>query len=127
MKPRATDAHSKMQPAPDHANRTSIICDPSVLRPRFPIFSGEDKSETSFEVWKSDVKCAIREGTCSDALILQAIRTSLKGKARSLLLTLPNATPTEIIAKLEGVYGNIYPTEQLIQQFTELNKTRGRA
>ena len=87
VKPPATDAQSKVQPAPDHANRTSIICDPSVLRPRFPIFSGEDKSETSFEVWKSDVKCAIREGTCSDALILQAIRTSLKGKARSLLLT----------------------------------------
>ena len=127
VKPPATDAHSKVQPAPDHANRTSIICDPSVLRPRFPVFTGEDKCETSFDVWKSDVKCAISEGTCSDALILQAIRTSLKGKARSLLLTLPNATPSDIIAKLEGVYGNIYPTEQLIQQFYGAKQNEGES
>ena len=127
VKPPATDACSKVQPAPDHANKTNIICDPRVLRPRFPIFSGEDKCETSFEVWKSDVKCAISEGTCSDALILQAIRTSLKGKALSLLLTLPNANPTEIIAKLEGVYGNIYPTEQLIQQFYGAKQNEGES
>ena len=101
--------------APD---RTSIIYDPSSLRPRFPIFSGEPKSETSFDVWKFEVQCAMREGTCSEALILQSIRSSLKGKARSLLLTLPpKAGPSRIIDKLEGVYGNIYPSEQLIQQF----------
>lgn len=40
------------------------------------------------------------------------------GKARSLLLTLPtDATPAQILTKLDGVFGNIYPTEKLIQQF----------
>ena len=64
------------------------------------------------------MKCAIREGTCSNALIAQSIRSSLRGKARSLLLTLPGlATPDQMIWKLDGVYGNIYPSEQLIQQF----------
>ena len=34
------------------------------------------------------------------------------------MLTLPPKTgPSRIIDKLEGVYGNIYPSEQLIQQF----------
>ena len=96
----------------------SILYDSSVLRPRFPIFSGDDKSDVTFDVWKFEVKCAIREGTCSNALIAQSIRSSLRGKARSLLLTLPGlATPDLMIWKLEGVYGNIYPSEQLIQQF----------
>ena len=96
----------------------SILYDSSVLRPRFPIFSGDDKSDVTFDVWKFEVKCAIREGTCSNAWIAQSIRSSLRGKARSLLLTLPGiATPDQIIWKLEGVYGNIYPSEQLIQQF----------
>ena len=98
-------------------NRT-FICDPSFIRPRFPTFSGEEKSETSFEVWKNDVNCAIREGTCTESLILQAIRSSLKGKARSLLLTLHgDASPDQIVQKLEGVFGNIHPSEQLFQTF----------
>ena len=110
--PTGDKPHSR---APDN---TSIIYDPSSLRPRFPIFSGEPKSETSFDVWKFEVQCAIREGTCSEALILQSIRSSLKGKARSLLLTLPpKAGPNRIIDKLDGVYGNVYPSEQLVQQF----------
>lgn len=40
------------------------------------------------------------------------------GKARSLLLILQtDATPAQILTKLDGVFGNIYPTEKLIQQF----------
>lgn len=34
-----------------------------------------------------------------------------------MLLTLPtDATPAQILTKLDGVHGNIYPTEKLIQQ-----------
>jgi hypothetical protein len=41
-------------------------------------------------------------------MILQAIRSTLKGKARSLLLTLPmDATPDQILQKLDGIYGNM--------------------
>ena len=57
----------------------------SFVKPRIPIFSGEDKSEVSFDVWKYEVKCIIREGNYSDTILLQSIRGSLKGKARSLL------------------------------------------
>ena len=97
---------------------SAILVESSAVRPRFSVFSGEEKSETSFDVWKNDVQCALRDGGCSANIILQAIRSSLKGKARSLLLTLPtDATPEQILNKLDGVYGNIYPSEKLLQQF----------
>lgn len=81
-------------------------------------FQERKKCETSFDVWKNDVECALRDGACSPNIILQSIRSSLKGKARSLLLTLPtDATPAQILTKLDDVYVNIYPTEKLIQQF----------
>ena len=114
---------SQFQPA---EMRTSFVYDASNVRPRFTNFSGEEKSETSFEVWKNDVKCALRDGTASTGIILQAIRSSLKGKARSSLLTLPtDATPEQILQKLEGIYGNIYPSEKLLQQFYEAKQQDG--
>lgn len=88
------------------------------VHPRFSTFSGEEKCETSIEVWKNDVECVLRDGACFPNIILQSIRSSLIGKARSLLLILQtDATPAQILTKLDGVFGNIYPTEKLIQQF----------
>ena len=42
------------------------------------------------------------------------------------MLTLPtDATPEQIPQKLEGMYGNIYPSEKLIQQFYEAKQQDG--
>jgi hypothetical protein len=72
-----------------------------------PIFSGEEKSETSFDVWKLEVKCVLREGNYTGSSVLQAIRGSLNGKARSLKLSLSeHATAENIIDKLDGVYSS---------------------
>jgi hypothetical protein len=87
-------------------------------KPKLPIFSGEEKSETSFDVWNLEVKCVLREGNYTDSSVLQAIRGSLKGKARSLLLSLSeHATAENIIDKLDGVYGNVYSSEALLENF----------
>lgn len=92
-------------------------------KPRIPIFSGEEKSEVSFDVWKYEVKCIIHEKTYSDAILLQCIRGSLKGKARTLLLSLDEGvTPLGVIEKLEGVYGNVFTSETLLQQFYSENQ-----
>jgi hypothetical protein len=69
-----------------------------------PIFSGEEKSETSFDVWKLEVKCVLREGNYTGSSVLQAIRGSLKGKARSLLFLSEHTTAENIIEKLDGVF-----------------------
>jgi hypothetical protein len=46
-------------------------------KPKLPIFSGEEKSETSFDVWKLEVKCVLREGNYTGSSVLQAVRGSL--------------------------------------------------
>ena len=90
----------------------------SFSHPKIPVFTGEEKSEISFEVWKFEVKCILKEKNYSMPVILQAIRNSLKGKARGLLLSLSEeATPDDIIEKLEGVYGNVYDCETIMQNF----------
>ena len=89
------------------ALNTSNIQSSTVQKPRIPTFSGDQKGETTFKVWKFEVKCIIREGDYSDVVILQSIRSSLKGPARNLLLTLSeNATSWQILDKLEGVYSS---------------------
>ena len=53
-----------------------------------------------------------------DSLILQAIRKSLRGKSRDILLTLrESASPSIILNKLEGIYGNVSSNEVLLQRF----------
>ena len=107
----------------DIGNRTGVAANVTTVqtafsKPRIPLFSGEEKSEVTFDVWKFEVKCIIREGNYSEAVLLQCMRGSLKGKARSLLLSLPeDASPQQIIDKLEGVYGNVFSSEALLQKF----------
>jgi hypothetical protein len=48
------------------ALNTSNIQSSTVQRPRIPTFSGDQKGETTFKVWKFEVKCIIREGDYSD-------------------------------------------------------------
>ena len=93
-------------------------------KPKLPIFSGEEKSETSFDVWKLEVKCVLREGNYTGSSVLQAIRGSLKGKARTLLLSLSeHTTAKNIIDKIDGVYGNVYSRQALLEKlFKEIQQ-----
>ena len=87
-------------------------------KPKLHIFSGEEKSETSFDIWKLEVKCVLREGNYTGSSVLQAIRGSLKGKTRSLLLSLSeHATAENVIDKLDGIYGDVYSSEALLETF----------
>ena len=74
---------------------------------------------------KSSVICVLREGNYTGSSVLQAIRGSLKGKARSLLLSLSeHATAENIIDKLDGVYSNVqnvYSSEALFEKFCQIN------
>ena len=59
--------------------------------PKLPIFSGAEepqKGETSYEVWSFELKCLQKSAYLPKHLLLQAIRNSLKGTARSLLVPL---------------------------------------
>ena len=90
----------------------------SMRLPQLSFFSGEDqKGDVSFGVWKFELSCLIKENY-PDSLILQSIRKNLRGKAREILLTLgETAKPSDILNKLEGIYGNVSTSEVLLQQF----------
>lgn len=94
---------------------------PSPYVPKLPIFSGSEepqKGETPYEVWNFEVKCLKNSAYLPDHLLLQAIRNSLKGTARNMLVPLgEGATVDDILQKLDGFYGNVCTSENLIQSF----------
>ena len=79
--------------------------------PKFTVFSGEDpkpKKEASFEEWKYEVNCARKDKQYTESMIAQAIRKSLSGQAKRVILPLgTTATVEQMIEKLEGVFGNV--------------------
>ena len=77
--------------------------------PQLQFFSGEEQEgDVSFKVWKSELNRLIKESVYPDSFILQAIRKSLRGKSRDILRTLgESASPSIILNKLEGIYGNV--------------------
>ncbi|XP_052799847.1 uncharacterized protein LOC128231276 [Mya arenaria] len=91
----------------------------SVKVPKLPEFSGEAVvGGVEFDVWKYDLKCLLRSQVYPAHTILEAIRRSLKGKARLVLLHLGElATVGDILSELEGIYGNVHSTEKLKEQF----------
>ncbi|MCG7867590.1 MAG: hypothetical protein JAY74_14665 [Candidatus Thiodiazotropha taylori] len=99
---------------------TSYIAQP-YNAPKLPFFSGSEepsKGEVTYEVWSFEVKCLQNTPYLQESVLLQSIRTSLKGSARSLLVPLgEKATVTDILNKLDGFYGNVSSSETLIQTF----------
>ena len=90
----------------------------SMRLPQLSFFSGEDqKGDVSFEEWKFELSCLIKENY-PDSLILQSIRKNLRGKAREILLTLgETANPSDILNKLEGIFGNVSTSEYYFRNF----------
>ena len=69
-------------------------------------------------MWTFGLNCLIKASVYPDSLILQAIRKSLRGISRDILLTRgESASPSIILNKLEGIYGNVSSNEVLLLQF----------
>lgn len=95
--------------------------DKTCIYPKFMLFSGEDpkpKGEATFEEWKYEVCCALKDEVYKDYAIAQAIRKSLKAQAKRVLLPMgTTATVQEILDRLEGVFGNVATGESVLQEF----------
>ena len=87
--------------------------------PKLPQFSGEaQKGDSDFDVWRYDLTCLIHSGVYQQHILLEAIRQSLKGRARSVLLHLGElASVSDIMSELEAIYGNVATPEKLKEQF----------
>ena len=94
---------------------------PSPYVPELPTFSDfeeSQKGETTYEVWSLEVKCLQSSSVLPEPFLLQSIRNSLNGSARSILVPLgQNATVAAILAKYDGFYANVISSETLIQSF----------
>ena len=84
-------------------------------------FSGSEepqKGEVTYEVWSFEVKCMRNSKVVPEAILLQIMRNSLKGNARSLLVSLgEEATVSQVLDKLDGFYGLVSSSETLMQEF----------
>jgi len=89
--------------------------------PRVSSFSGEEptpKGEVSFKVWRYEIRSLLNDRVYPEALISQAIRKSLRGPASKVLLSLgEGAQIGAILHKFEGIFGNVYSGESIMQQF----------
>lgn len=89
---------------------------PSQL-PKIPFFSGDSKSDATYEVWRYEVECLYQESYSLD-VIQQAIRRSLKGEASRVVMHLgPVAPITSIVQKLDNMYGTVAEKEDILSEF----------
>lgn len=88
--------------------------------PRLSTFSGEagSKTDASFDLWKYEVTCILEGKLHPEESIRQAIRRSLKGQAARVAMHLgPTADSTDILGKLDGVYGSVEVGQALLSEF----------
>lgn len=117
--PLSTPGRRQLPSTPIRGPTSSLLHLPYGTRPNIPAFSGENKAgEVTFDVWKYDVKCLLSEGVYPASTIRQSIRNSLRGKARSTLVTMgEDVTPDSIIQKLESTFGNVCDKEAILEDF----------
>ena len=85
--------------------------------PKLPVFSGDKKGDTSYDLWRYEVKCLTKDEV-SPATILQSIRRSLRSGASRVLMRLgTDASIEEILHKFDSVYGIVDDNENLLSQF----------
>lgn len=99
--------------------------------PKLPTFSRTDepqKGEVKYEVWNFEVKCLQNSGQYPEHILLQAVRNTLKGLARSMLVSVGDkASLEDITKKLDGFFGNVASGETLMQSFYNDSQKEGES
>ena len=88
--------------------------------PKVSFFSGDPKAkaDTTFDLWKYEVTCLMKDGLHSREAVAQAVRKSLKGEAGRVAMRLgPSANIDTIIDKLECTYGIVETGEDIKTTF----------
>lgn len=94
--------------------------------PKISCFSGDgSKNDTTYDLWRYEVDCLIKE-KCKEEIIAQSIRRSLRGDAGKVAMRLgPGATVTQILDKMESVFGTIERGETIMEQFYSARQEKG--
>ena len=85
--------------------------------PKISCFSGDGKHDTTYDLWRYEVDCLIKE-KYSEGAIAQSIRRSLKGEAGSVAMRMgPDATIFQILDKMESIFGTVERGETIMERF----------
>ncbi|XP_060594793.1 uncharacterized protein LOC132749121 [Ruditapes philippinarum] len=88
---------------------------------KLPFFSGEVpplKGDVTYDVWRYETKCLLSDSSLTENICLQVIRKSLRGSARQVLIPLgEKATLSDILNKLDTLFGNVSTNESVMQSF----------
>ena len=124
-----TDSTGELQSA--LSSKATSVQDRPYNFSRFNNFSGEDpkpKKEASFEEWKYEVNCARGDPQNTESSIAQAIRKSLSGQAKRVILPLGiSSTVEEMMVKLEGVFGNVATGMSVLEEFYSTTQKQGES
>jgi hypothetical protein len=89
--------------------------------PKIPPFSGDEqpqKGDVSYSEWRFELRCLQNDPEVSESRLLQAIRRSLRGTARKMLIPLgEKATINEILNKLDALFSDISTNGMIMQEF----------
>ncbi|XP_077864102.1 modulator of apoptosis 1-like [Saccoglossus kowalevskii] len=84
------------------------------------------KDNVTFECWKYEVQCLLRDRVHSRKVLTQAIRKSVRGEAGQVVMGMGvDPTVEAIVAKLEGMYGVVDTGSALLQQFYNSKQESG--
>lgn len=89
--------------------------------PRIPQFSGDEppqKGDVSYKEWRFEVQCLVSDPDIKPNLLIQSIRRSLRGTAKTMLIPLgERATVKQILSKLDVLFGEISTNGMIMQEF----------
>ena len=106
---------------PKRPGDTSFNYNVAPYVPKLPSFSGDEplqKGDCVFSEWRYEVRCLQSDPDFSDHCILLAIRRSLKGTARKIMIPLgETATVSDILVKLDAMFGDVSTKGMLMQEF----------
>ena len=91
-------------------------------------FAGDEtvKGTSSYDLWRYEIGCLVREGVYAEAVIKHVIRCSLKGEAAHVLKRLgPTTTVQQILQKFDGVYGTVEAGEDTLAEFYSAKQKKG--
>lgn len=96
---------------------TSSAASPSPQFIKISFFSGDSKSDASYDVWRYEVECLLNESYKPET-ISHAIRRSLKGEASRVVMHLgAGASTRSILDKLDSIYGTVAEREDILAEF----------
>ena len=100
----------------------------SVFIPKIPTFSGDgSKQDTSYELWKYQVECLLKDKYYSETVVAQSARRSLRGEAGKVAMRLgPDANIKQLMEKMESVFGTVERGESIIEEFYSATQRKVR-